>query len=107
MIKRLLIFFVLLIAVGSISKANAQINVFTDHQVVYMVQHGVNTNQDVQFPTGDYPYLGRIGLEYQRKNWSYQLSYIHRSNVDLINRDEYNYNGVSVGIKYSHCIAKC
>lgn len=107
MIKRLLIFFVLLIAVGFISKANAQINVFTDHQVVYMVQHGVNTNQDVQFPTGDYPYLGRIGLEYQRKNWSYQLSYIHRSNVDLINQDEYNYNGVSVGIKYSHCIKSC
>ena len=107
MIKRLLIFFVLLIAVGVISKANAQINVFTDHQVIYMVQHGVNTNQDVRFPTGDYPYLGRIGLEYQRKNWSYQLSYIHRSNVDLINQDEYNYNGVSVGIKYSHCIKSC
>lgn len=107
MIKRLLIFFVLLIAVGSISKANAQINVFTDHQVVYMVQHGVNSNDDVRFPTGDYPYLGRIGFEYQRKNWSYQLSYIHRSNADLINQDEYNYNGVSLGIKYSHCIAKC
>ena len=108
MIKRLLIFFVLLVAVGSISKANAQINVFTDHQVIYMVQHGVNSNDDVRFPTGNVPYLGRIGLEYEHnKNWSYQLSYIHRSNVDLINQDEYNYNGVSVGIKYSHCIAKC
>ena len=50
------------------TRANAQINVFTDHQVVYMVQHGVNSNDDVRFPTGDYPYLGRIGLEYQRKN---------------------------------------
>ena len=107
MIKRLLLFIVLIAAVVFISKANAQVNIFTDHQVVYMVQHGVNTNQDVQFPTGDYPYLGRIGLEYQRKNWSYQLSYIHRSNVDLINQDEYNYNGVSVGIKYSHCIKSC
>lgn len=107
MIKRLLIFAVLLIAVIFISKANAQINVFTDHQVVYMLQHGVNSNDDVRFPTGNVPYLGRIGLEYERKNWSYQLSYIHRSNADLINQDEYNYNGVSVGIKYSHCIKRC
>ena len=107
MIKRILIFLTLLAAVMFIGKANAQINVFTDHQVVGMVQHGVNSNDDVRFPTGDYPYLGRIGLEYQRKNWSYQLSYIHRSNVDLINQDEYNYNGVSVGIKYSHCIKSC
>lgn len=107
MIKRLLIFAALLTAVIFISKANAQINVFTDHQVVYMVQHGVNSNDDVRFPTGDYPYLGRIGLEYQHKNWSYQLSYIHRSNADLINQDEYNYNGVSLGIKYSHCIKRC
>ncbi len=107
MIKRILIFLTLLAAVMFIGKANAQINVFTDHQVIYMAQHGVNSNDDVRFPTGDYPYLGRIGLEYQRKNWSYQLSYIHRSNVDLINQDEYNYNGVSLGIKYSHCIKSC
>ena len=107
MIKRLLIFFVLLIAVGVISKANAQINVFTDHQAIYMISHGVNSNDDVRFPTGNVPYLGRIGVEYERKNWSYQLSYIHRSNVDLWGQDEYNYNGVSVGIKYSHCLASC
>lgn len=108
MIKRLLIFAVLLIAVMLVGKANAQINIFTDHQVIHMVQHGVNSNDDVRFPTGNVPYLGRIGLEYEHnKNWSYQLSYIHRSNVDLINQDEYNYNGVSVGIKYSHCIKRC
>lgn len=107
MIKRLLVFFTALTALLLFSRANAQINVFTDHQIVYMVQHGVNTNQDVQFPTGDYPYLGRIGLEYQRKKWSYQLAYIHRSNVDISGQDEYNYNGVSVGIKYSHCIKSC
>ena len=108
MIKRLLIFAALLTAVIFISKANAQINVFTDHQVIYMAQHGVNSNDDVRFPTGNVPYLGRIGLEYEHnKNWSYQLSYIHRSNADLINQDEYNYNGVSLGIKYTHCIKSC
>lgn len=86
---------------------NAQINIFTDHQAVYMLQHGVNKGADVQFSTGDYPYLGRIGLEYERKNWAYTISYIHRSNIDITHGDEYNYNGLSLGIKYRHCIAYC
>ncbi len=99
--------FLMLIALllASLS-SNAAINIFTDHQIVYMTQHGVNQGQDVQFKTGDYPYLGRIGLEYERNKWSYQLAYIHRSNVD-ISGDEYNYNGVSLGIKYAHCFAYC
>ena len=107
MIKRLLIFAVFLAAICFISKANAQVNVFTDHQVVSMLSHGVNKNDDVRFPTGDYPYIGRIGLEYQRKKWSYQLAYIHRSNVDISGQDEYNYNGIALGVKYSHCIKSC
>ena len=86
--------------------AQSQINVFTDHQVIHMVQHGVNHGVDVPFPSGDYPYIGRIGLEYERKNWSYQLGYIHRSNLDL-HGDEYFYDGVSLGIRYRHCIAYC
>lgn len=102
-----IIYYIVLAVLLLSTRANAQINVFTDHQVVYMVQHGVNSNDDVRFPTGNVPYLGRIGLEYQRKKWSYQLSYIHRSNADLVNQDEYNYNGVSVGIKYSHCVYRC
>lgn len=102
-----IVIFVIFAALLISMKANAQLNIFTDHQVVSMITHGVNSNDDVQFPTGDYPYLGRIGLEYQRKNWAYQLSFIHRSNVDLWGQDEYNYNGVSVGIKYSHCISRC
>lgn len=106
MINRLIVFAILLSALMFVVKANAQVNIFTDHQVIYMAQHGVN-DDSVQFPTGDVPYLGRIGLEYERKNWSYQLSYIHRSNVDLWGQDEYNYNGVSVGIKYSHCLTHC
>lgn len=101
--------YVLIIFLGLFSiTSHAALNVFTDHQVIHMVQHGVNINQDVRFPTGNVPYLGRIGLEYeQNKNISYSLSYIHRSNVDLINQDEYNYNGVSLGIKFVHCIYKC
>ena len=94
------------VCAAAMTSANAGINVFTDHQVVHMISHGVNKNDDVRFKTGDYPYLGRVGIEYQHQNWSYQLSYIHRSNVDL-HGDEYNYNGVSVGVKYAHCVAKC
>lgn len=107
MIGKVSISLSIIAALSLSTSASAQTNVFTDHQVIHMVQHGVNINQDVRFPTGKIPYLGRIGLEYERNRWSYQLSYIHRSNADLINQDEYNYNGVSLGIKYTHCIYRC
>lgn len=87
--------------------SNAAVNIYTQHQVVGMFQHGVNRYQDVQFPTGDIPYIGNLGVEYVRKNFSYTVSYIHRSNADLVNQDEYNYNGVALGIKYSYCVYKC
>lgn len=103
MIKKLAI---VAVCTAMTTPALAGVNLFTDHQVVHMISHGVNKNDDVRFKTGDYPYLGRVGIEYQHQNWSYQLSYIHRSNVDL-HGDEYNYNGVSVGVKYAHCVAKC
>ena len=87
--------------------AEAKFSIFTDHQVIYMVQHGVNLNQDVQFPSGEYPYLGRLGVEYELERFSYSLSYIHRSNVDITGGDEYNYNGVSLGLKYKYCVLDC
>ena len=100
--------YLLIIILGLFSiTSHAALNVFTDHQVIHMVRHGVNSNVDVPFPTGEYPYIGRVGLEYEaNKNISYQLAYIHRSNLDL-HGDEYNYDGVSVGIKFTHCIAYC
>ena len=91
----------------TMSPAIAKVNLFTDHQVIYMVQHGVNQNQDVQFPTGKYPYLGRAGIEYELRRLTYSLSYIHRSNVDISGGDEYNYNGISLGLKYTHCVVDC
>lgn len=104
--KKLLGFAV--VSLFCINAANADVSIFTEHQVIHMVQHGVNSNQDVQFPTGKVPYLGQIGLEYDITNKiSTSISYIHRSNADLINQDEYNYNGVAIGLKYTHCIAKC
>ena len=87
--------------------ANAQLSVFTEHQVISMVRHGVNSNIDVPFPTGDYPYIGQIGLEYDFDYISYSLSYIHRSNVDITHGSEYNYDGIALGIKLKHCIYRC
>lgn len=96
-----------LVALLASINTSAQVNVFTEHQIVSMLSHGVNSNDSVQFPTGDYPYIGKIGLEYQRKKLTYSIAFIHRSNADLWRQDEYNYNGVSVGIKYSHCLTHC
>ena len=86
--------------------SNAALNIYTQHQVVSMLDYGVNKGDDVRFKTGDYPYIGQIGLEYQFKKIGYTLSYIHRSNVD-VSGDEYNYNGVAVGVSYRHCLAYC
>lgn len=97
----------LLLSAFLILPAQAQVNLFTDHQVVYMLQHGVNAEADVKFPSGSLPYIGRIGVEYVRSPFSYQLAYIHRSNVDIISGDEYYYDGVSLAIKYTHCVAFC
>ncbi|WP_201585219.1 hypothetical protein [Psychrobacter sp. HII-4] len=89
------------------SQANANsLSLFTEHQAVYMLRHGVNQSDDVRFPTGRFPYLGKVGVEYDRKRFSYSLSYIHRSNVDL-HGNEYNYDGVSIGIKYKKCFIGC
>ena len=96
------------LAIGMTVPANAELSVFTEHKLVHMFQHGTNNNQDVQFPTGKVPYLGQIGLEYDiTKRISTSISYIHRSNADLTGQDEYNYNGVAVGLKYTHCLALC
>ena len=81
MIKKLIVFFALLLAVGFISKANAQVNVFTEHQVVSMLSHGVNKNDDARFPTGDYPYIGKIGVEYIQKKITYYCRYIFYINI--------------------------
>ena len=107
MIKRLTIFLALLIGLVFIGRANAQVNIFTDHQVIHMLSHGVNKNDDVRFPTGDYPYIGKLGVEYIQKKITYSLAFIHRSNVDLWKQDEYNYNGIAIGIKYAHCLIRC
>lgn len=89
------------------TQANAQVNVFTDHQVVSMFKHGVNENIDVPFPTGKYPYIGRVGVEYEFKRVALQIGYIHRSNVDITSGNEYNYDGGFVGIRFRQCIYSC
>ena len=95
---------VLLLFMFAASTSQAAIHAFTEHRIITMLQHGVHSDR---FPTGDYPYIGQLGLEYSRKNLSYSVSYIHRSNADISGQDEYNYNGISLGIKYRHCLAGC
>lgn len=88
--------------------ANAQLSIYTQHQAISMFSHGTNNNQDVQFPTGKVPYIGQVGLDYKINNYvSTQVGYIHRSNIDLTNQNEYNYNGVFIGFKLEHCVYWC
>lgn len=83
--------------------AEAQVNIFTQHQVLHLLTDKTASETN---PTGDYPYIGQVGVEYERNKFTYSLSVIHRSNVDLGN-PEYNYNGIALGVKYTHCIMSC
>ena len=103
-VSKILFMAALILATLAASKSQAAIHAFTEHRIITMLQHGVHSDR---FPTGDYPYIGQLGLEYSHKNLSYSMSYIHRSNVDISGQDEYNYNGISLGIKYRHCLAGC
>lgn len=89
------------------TQAISQVNIFTDHQVVSMFKHGVNKNIDVPFPTGKYPYIGRVGIEYEFKRFAWQIGYIHRSNVDITNENEYNYDGGFIGLRFRQCVYAC
>ncbi|WP_019672302.1 hypothetical protein [Psychrobacter lutiphocae] len=87
----------------AVNASVGKISVFTEHQAIHMTRHRV---YNPYAPTGDWPYIGRLGVEYNRNNFSYSLGYIHRSNID-IDGDEYNYDGISLGIKYTHCLVGC
>lgn len=80
------------------AKDNGQWSLFTDHTLVHMFRHGVNANQDVRFATGKVPYIGRLGIEYERSKFTYSAGYVHRSNADIAG-DEYNYDGGFISIK--------
>ena len=98
--------FILLVAlIFAHTFANAGVNLYTEHRVSRLIGDDSHT-EGTKYKSGDYPYLGQIGVEYDTKNITYSLSLIHRSNVDL-KEYEYSYNGVSVGVKLKHCIARC
>lgn len=99
-------FAVITLMTGFVSlPAKAELNVFTEHNLIHMVEHKVRNDYA---PTGDLPYIGKIGLEYNFKNLSYSGGYIHRSNADIpSNESEYSYDGIFIGIKLRHCIYKC
>lgn len=97
----------LMLIIGTVTQSNADVSVFTEHTVVHMVQHGVNSNVDVPFPTGKLPYIGKVGLKYNHGAVTYAAGYIHRSNADLTNQNEYNYDGVFASVELSKCIFWC
>ena len=106
MLKRIAgvaVVFIGLLALSPSSRADG-LSIYTEHQIVHIMNG--ETDGGSIYRTGDYPYIGQIGLQYDVGNWGYSLSYIHRSNVDL-SEYEYYYDGIAAGIKYTHCVYKC
>lgn len=98
-------FLVLAMVVALPINAFAQVDAFADTTTVV---HYTGNTETEKFPTGKFPFIGRLGIEYKNITFplAFQLGYIHRSNWD-ISSYEYSYNGVFVGVKYNKCIYSC
>lgn len=85
--------------------SHAEVNFFADASTV--VAYSGDTKSE-KYPTGDYPFIGRVGLEYQHPNYpiALQTGIMHRSNVDLTGR-EYYFNGLFIGASFRHCLYSC
>ena len=99
--KKLLAVALVMLAANS----HAEVNFFADASTV--VAYAGDT-QSEKYPTGDYPFIGRVGLEYQFSKHPIALQFgaIHRSNVDLTGR-EYYFNGLFVGASFRQCMYLC
>ena len=89
----------------STTVSHAEVNFFADASTV--VAYAGDT-QSTQYPTGNYPFIGRVGLEYQHPKYpvALQTGIMHRSNVDLTGR-EYYFNGLFIGASFRHCFYSC
>ena len=85
--------------------SHAEVNFFADASTV--IAYSGDT-QSEKYPTGNYPFIGRVGLEYQHPKYpiALQTGILHRSNVDLTGR-EYYFNGLFIGASFRHCLYAC
>lgn len=99
--KKLLIAVLALAATAS----HAEVNFFADASTVVAYSGDVESEK---YPTGEYPFIGRVGLEYQHPKYpiALQTGILHRSNVDLTWR-EYYFNGLFIGASFRHCLYPC
>lgn len=96
---------ILVLSLLSINTCFGEVNAFAEADTILTYS---GDTQSTKYPTGNYPFIGKVGLEYtkQKSPISYQVGFIHRSNIDLT-RAEYYYNGVFVGVTLKQCIFKC
>lgn len=82
--------------------AIAQVSLFAEHQSMHLTTKKIYS--DELYIDAYEPHRNEMGVEYKPNRWSYRLSFIDASNTDN-GFNEYNHQGVTVGIKY--CIAYC
>lgn len=85
--------------------SHAEVNFFADASTV--VSYEGDTKSE-KYPTGEYPFVGRAGIEYEfnKHPVALQFGIMHRSNVDLTGR-EYYFNGLFIGASFRHCLYSC
>ena len=87
------------------SASHADVNFFADASTVVTYSGDVKSEK---YPTGEYPFIGRAGFEYQHDKYpvALQTGIMHRSNVDLTGR-EYYFNGLFIGVSFRYCLYSC
>lgn len=94
-------FFIAILALVA-TASHAEVNFFADASTV--VAYAGDT-QSEKYPTGNYPFVGRAGIEYafNKHPVALQFGIMHRSNVDLTG-PEYYFNGLFIGASFRHCL---
>ncbi|MFK4001694.1 hypothetical protein ACI2I3_10140 [Psychrobacter namhaensis] len=99
----------LLLATLLTTGAQAQLSVFTSHEVVQPLRGTVDSPlyqyEDV-FEAAN-PYTGKVGLEYKRGMANYSGGYFYKSDTDLKDGNRYDYSGVFLRAKFTGCLIGC
>ena len=97
--KKLLILAIALLISTALS---ANVSLFAEHQSMHLTSPKIYSDE---LYIDDYEsYRNELGIEYKPNRLSYRLSFIDASSGDN-GRNEYNHQGVTLGIKY--CLAYC
>ena len=100
--KQLLLFICLCIT----NYAYAEVHIYTEHKLIIPIEGNIDSPVHT-YDSSFNPYIAEVGVSYTSGNSIYFGGYEYKQNYDLKEGTAYNFSGVFLRYKYSHCISKC